>query len=969
MPTYTKASNVSNLSRAARFEPLERRVVLSRQPCLFDVPQGEAARAVEAVNCFGADLYSQLQQQEGNLFFSPLSLTTALAMTYAGAAGQTAAEMEDVLHLGTEPGIHQSFAALLGLLADRTAAGDGFTLELANAIWAQSGLPLHDEFIDIIEGDYDGAAQRLDFSDLDMARQIINTWVEDKTHGRVKDLLEYLDPATILVLTNSIYFNADWTQPFNPKSTNPEGRFLLESGETVEVPMMYASTAAPLTYIDGYQVLEMPLEWGRTSMVVVLPGSPDVTPNHLTPELLVKIDDWLEGPRRAEQISLYLPKFTTTVSTQLEDLLSDMGMPSAFDDGAADFSKLTPLPIYIEQVRHKAFFEMNEEGTEAAAATAVVGGFICFAAGTPVLTPDGEIPIEQIKAGDYVVSKDESDVGGKVERKPVEATFRRYAELIQLHVGGQTIRATSEHPFFVQGKGWTPLGELRRGDLLATDEGSWMSVERVTSSGQIEPVYNFRVADFHTYFVGGRTWKFSLWTHNNCVPTFQASHPFHFFIRDNVSSAVLFMGRVDDPTQSENDLHPNFFPDLDRSVSGTVYFDADRDGARDAGEPPLEGWSVFMDADHNGVWSATEPRVTTRPDGSYSLWPTLSSGSMPAVVKVGFHESVAASRELDIAAGQHALGLDIGIRPEARRDLSSVIEIEATSGNDSILVRRNGDNVEVFLDEQPGSAPAARRRVSAISEICLQLLAGNDEVVIDYAGGNPLPAGGLSMDVGGGQNALRTMGQARGEVHVSGGELEIAADPGGISLIVEGGATVRLNSSAHLLEAHVTEDSMLVASPIGSVLRARSLNIGARASLLLNGGSIIVNSGDPYWAEAQVRRYIHNGQLRDIGGADLRAQVNYLTAGTPYVTSFAGEEVDIYSVLVGRSRRTGVVGDYDNSGVVDQGDLDLVLAYWGADAATLPARWMIDRPLGQVSQQALDAVLLNWGKISESLFG
>jgi serpin B len=191
MSTYEKATYVSNLIRAARFEPLERRVVLSSQPCLFDAPvQGGAERAVEAVNCFGADLYSQLQQQDGNLFFSPFSVSTALAMTYAGAAGQTAAEMEDVLHLGTEPGIHQSFAALLCLLSDRTAAGDGFTLELANAIWPQSGLPLHDEFIDTIEGDYDGAAQSLDYSDPEVARQIINDWVEDKTRGRVEDLLE-----------------------------------------------------------------------------------------------------------------------------------------------------------------------------------------------------------------------------------------------------------------------------------------------------------------------------------------------------------------------------------------------------------------------------------------------------------------------------------------------------------------------------------------------------------------------------------------------------------------------------------------------------------------------------------------------------------------------------------------------------------------------------------------------------------
>lgn len=965
----------SSSHRAVQFERLEGRIVLSGEPCLFNVPAlGEATRAVEAVNCFAADLYSQLQQAEGNLFFSPLSVSAASAMAYAGAAGQTATEMEDVLHLGAEPGIHESFAVLLSSLADRTALGDGFTLELANALWPDMDFPIREQFVDIIESKYDGVVQNLDYSsDLELARQTINAWVEDKTRGRVEDLIERLDPGTVMALTNSIYFKANWTQPFDPEMTIPDGTFLLDSGKTVEVPMMHQSISVPLTNIDGFQIVEMPLEWGRTSMVLVLPDNPDVTPNQLTSELLVQIVDWLESPHGAGDIDLFLPKFTTTVSTQLEELLADMGMPSAFG-AAADFSNMTSSGMFIDQVRHKAFFEMNEEGAEAAAAT-VYEGIICFAAGTPVVTPDGEIPIEQIKAGDYVLSKDESDVGGKVERKRVEATSRNYAELIHLHVGGRTIRATAEHPFFVQGVGWTPLGEIRVGDLIATDEGSWIPVESVVASGKIEPVYNFSVANFHTYFVGGRTWSFAVWTHNNCPPIVQASHPFHFFIRDNVSTAILFMGRVDDPTQPENNLDPDHAPDLGRSVSGTVYFDADQNGARDDTEPLLEGWTVFVDVDRNGFWSENESRAITGPDGSYSLKPTWFSGtvSVAVAVEVDFN-SPAPSREVTFAAGQHVTGLDIGSHTTSRMAFPEVIELDATSGSDSILLRRVGDDVEVFLDDPLASAPALSRPLSAVSAIRLRLLDGNDEVVIDSSRGNPLPFEGLHLDVGGGQNTLRTTGsrQPFGNVHVTGGTLDIVEDPGGISLFVEQGATVRVNTSAHLGAIQLTDDGKLVGGLLSQVIRAQALSIGSRSSVHLNGGPLIIEGFiGPYGTEAQLNRYIHNGQLRDNANPDLSAFVNESSAignpGHPLIDRIAGEEVRIFSVIVAGVGGSRPAGDYNGDGVVNQADLDLVLLHWGTDAESGVPDWTSDLARGTVDQEELDAVLLNWGKTIESL--
>ncbi|HEY3395234.1 MAG TPA: polymorphic toxin-type HINT domain-containing protein, partial [Lacipirellulaceae bacterium] len=204
---------------------------------------------------------------------------------------------------------------------------------------------------------------------------------------------------------------------------------------------------------------------------------------------------------------------------------------------------------------HKAFIEVTEQGTEAAAATEVELA-LCFAAGTPVLTPEGEKPIELLKVGDYVLARDEHNLEGNLQPKVVEETRRGEANILELHVGGRIIRTTELHPFFVKGRGWIPAGKLQAKDRLSTNLHDWVDVHKVVETRSPEAVYNVRVADHHTYFVGSKAWGFAVWTHNFYGTGFYADHPFHFFIRDNPSSTITFMGRIDDPLQLENSLHP-----------------------------------------------------------------------------------------------------------------------------------------------------------------------------------------------------------------------------------------------------------------------------------------------------------------------------------------------------------------------------------------------------------------------------
>ncbi|MCA9198158.1 MAG: Hint domain-containing protein [Planctomycetales bacterium] len=546
-------------------EQLESRICLASDCSLETSASTEAAAAVHAVNCFAVDLYEHMQNESGNIVLSPMSIATTLAMAYAGAAGDTAEEIADVLHLDPDSNTSASFHALLETLASDPVASKSYLLEVANAMWPSTMLPLVDSFVTTIQDEYLGEVQNLDYSDTGAAEETINAWVEEKTHGTIKELVKELSPATVMVLTNSIYFDAAWQFPFDPRWTE-DGNFTRADGSAVTVPMMNATdgeifdadTGArepitlPYTELSDFQVLEMPFLDGDASMVFLMPISSE-TPNQLTHQFLAQVDQWLAGQREPIQVDVTLPRFNTTVSTQLERLLSEMGMPSAFGD--ADFSNMTPAAVWIDKVRHKAFLEVNEQGTVAGAAT-VVNFLLCFAAGTPVMTPDGEKSIEQLKVGDLVLSRHEGNVEGDIRPKQIEEVFQGHAEILNLHVAGNVLRVTKPHRFFVQGKGWVAAEEIRVGDRLATD-GGFEKVDEITESDEVAPVFNFRVADYHTYFVGRKEWGFSVWTHNTYDgPSFIATRPFHFLIRDNTTSTLLFMGRIDDPSQLNNDVSP-----------------------------------------------------------------------------------------------------------------------------------------------------------------------------------------------------------------------------------------------------------------------------------------------------------------------------------------------------------------------------------------------------------------------------
>jgi serpin B len=360
-----------------------------------DVSPSEQELLVEGNSAFAFKLYQELKEKEGNLFYSPYSISLALAMTYAGASGETAQQMADTLQFMLEQErLHPAFNWLDAELARRGEGaagkdGEGFRLNIVNAIWGQKDYEFLPAFLDVLAENYGAGLRIVDFiTKTEKSRLAINKWVYDQTEERIEDLIPpgAIDVLTRLVLTNAIYFNAAWENPFD-KDMTADGPFYLLDGGQVIVPMMKQTESFGYTEGEGYQAVELPYDGGELSMVILLPtsGNFEAFEKGLQAQQVDAIIDDL----RNTQVTLTMPKFEFDSEFSLKDTLAQMGMPVAFS-GGADFSGMTGnRELSISDVVHKAFVAVDEAGTEAAAATAVIVGL------TAVPEPPVEVTIDR----------------------------------------------------------------------------------------------------------------------------------------------------------------------------------------------------------------------------------------------------------------------------------------------------------------------------------------------------------------------------------------------------------------------------------------------------------------------------------------------------------------------------------------------------------------------------------------------
>lgn len=341
--------------------------------------------AVRANNEFALDLYGALRQTPGNLVFSPYSISTAMAMTYAGARGDTEAQIARALHFSvSQEALHQAFAALQARVNTVQAGGD-VRLLAANGLWPQERYAFVEEYLSLLKEFYGAAITPLDYEGAaEAARHTINAWVESQTEDKIKELIApgVLGELTRLVLVNAIYFKGDWAYQFD-LSLTIDLPFWLSRKEWVEVPMMRQVEELPYAMPRGLQVLELPYVGGELSMVVLLPSSKrgfELVEGSMT---ATKLSEWT-GHLELREVEVFLPRFLLRFGCELSAAFKALGMTDAFDVDVADFSGMDGRErgLFLSAAIHQAFIDVKEEGTEAAAATGLT-----LSAGLPDETP------------------------------------------------------------------------------------------------------------------------------------------------------------------------------------------------------------------------------------------------------------------------------------------------------------------------------------------------------------------------------------------------------------------------------------------------------------------------------------------------------------------------------------------------------------------------------------------------------
>lgn len=339
------------------------------QPPIQTVAEGNTAFALE--------LYQELCRADGNLFLSPYSISTALAMTYGGARGDTAQQMGSTLHFPIDQKkLHRAFAQLRSHLND-VQKKEKIQLHTANSLWPHKDYPFLKKYLTLVKKYYGASVTPVDYKTAnEAARTRINEWVEEKTEEKITDLIQpgVLTPLTRLVLVNAIYFKGNWAQQFQ-KSLTQEAPFYLIPEKTVQAPFMTQEHTLRYGEDERLQILELPYEGDDLAMLILLPRSVEGLAELEKSLTLENLNQWITHLRE-QKVEVFVPKFKLTSSFGLKETLVAMGMRDAFDQTKANFSGMDGTTLlYISAAIHQALVEVNEEGTEAAAATGIVMGF------------------------------------------------------------------------------------------------------------------------------------------------------------------------------------------------------------------------------------------------------------------------------------------------------------------------------------------------------------------------------------------------------------------------------------------------------------------------------------------------------------------------------------------------------------------------------------------------------------------
>jgi len=326
---------------------------------------------IESGNPFGFELFREIvrSEEDVNVFISPFSASMALGMTLNGAAGQTETDMRETLGFAgwDQDDVNASYRSIMELLL---SADPATVMEIANSIWYRDDFSVLAEFISANQDYFDAEIRSMDFDSPD-APDIVNAWVSENTHGRIPDIIDRINPATVMMLINALYFKGTWHYEFNTANTRDDF-FTFPGGGSAACKMMQQKATLSYMENDAFQAVELPYGNGRFAMTIFLPKSGH---SHLDLAASFTIGNWQSWKAQfsSRELTLQLPKFKVEYEIRLNDVLAGLGMAVAFDPAGADFTKINPEGgLYISLVKQKTFVEVDEKGTEAAAVTVVV---------------------------------------------------------------------------------------------------------------------------------------------------------------------------------------------------------------------------------------------------------------------------------------------------------------------------------------------------------------------------------------------------------------------------------------------------------------------------------------------------------------------------------------------------------------------------------------------------------------------
>ena len=330
------------------------------------------SEVVASANQFAFDLFRPVavgEERGTNIMISPFSITSALSMTLNGAAGETFNAVRSTLRYDVQS-LEEINDTYRRLATEMVPVDERVIIEIANSVWAENNFQVKKEFMDALKDWYLAEARNFDVTD-PRSVDLINGWIEEKTHDRIQNMLLSLDRDLVMLLINAVYFNGKWKHQFDSKNTT-ERPFYITPGNPVQVPVMYQKQKFAMSRTEKMTLVELPYGQGNYSMVVALPDE-GIAPAEIVTGLDAgKWEDWMEslsyGPTEVE---IYMPKFKYEYKRRLNDDLISLGMGPAFAPGIADFSRISDEEIFISFVLHQTFIENKEEGTEAAAATVI----------------------------------------------------------------------------------------------------------------------------------------------------------------------------------------------------------------------------------------------------------------------------------------------------------------------------------------------------------------------------------------------------------------------------------------------------------------------------------------------------------------------------------------------------------------------------------------------------------------------